>query len=158
MNLKTYGKKRSLRLKDFDYSQPFAYFVTICTYRKSSYFKEKEVALSVMNTIRELKSKLGYRIYCYCIMPDHLHLILNPAESNIALPKFIRMVKSKTAVQLLKESGISRLWQRSYYEHVLRKNENLAEAVNYVLLNPVRKGVVTDYREYQFCGIVDDIE
>lgn len=157
-NLKTFGKQRSLRLKEFDYSRPFAYFVTICASRKMPYFEDKETAQALLNILLELKSAQDYQLYCYCIMPNHIHLLLNPGTSGLALPKFVRMLKSKTAVLLLKQKKIIRLWQRSYFEHILRKSEDLVQTVDYILSNPVRKGLVEHYQDYEFCGIVDRLE
>ena len=44
------------------------------------------------------------------------------------------------------------LWQENYYEHILRKDEDTISVVKYILNNPVRKGLVEDYREYFYSG------
>jgi hypothetical protein len=46
----------------------------------------------------------------------------------------------------------AKLWQPSYYDHVLRREENLLETVKYIFNNPVRKKIVEHYKEYQLSG------
>ena len=158
LNYKTFRKQRSTRLKNFVYSKPFAYFITICTQERQPHFANPSIARVAMDTIREIGSNYGYKIYSFCVMPDHLHILVNPSDSGMSLPKFMQILKSKIAVLILKQTGINQLWQKSYYEHVLRKSEDLLETVNYILNNPVRKGLVEDYRGYAFCGVLDEFE
>lgn len=106
----------------------------------------------------ESMNRRNYRVYCYCFMPDHVHLLLNPKSSNVELSRFIQIFKSKSAVLALKQCGIRRLWQRSYYEHILRESESIIETAEYILQNPVRKGMVSDYKNYRFCGLIDHFE
>jgi len=50
------------------------------------------------------------------------------------------------------------LWQRYFYDHVLRNEEDLKNVALYVLENPVRKGMVENWQDYPYCGIVDKLE
>ena len=83
------------------------------------------------------------------LMPDHLHCV---AElKTIGLPKLMHSLKSFTAKRVnavLNRQGS--LWQDQYYEHAIRKDENLNEVVLYMLHNPVRAGLATDFHTYPF--------
>ena len=86
-------------------------------------------------------------------MPDHVHLILTPlidrAEAPvIPLPELMRAIKSSSAHFINRQSAVhSTIWQEESFDRVLRRSEKLDEKIAYVLGNPVRKGLVADWRE-----------
>jgi putative transposase len=92
----------------------------------------------------------GFGIYVYCFMPDHLHLLLLGQETS-SLPKFMKTFKQRSSY-ILKNTLGGVLWQRSYYDHVLRKEEVLRDVAMYVLNNPVRARLVDNYLDYPFSG------
>jgi len=90
-------------------------------------------------------------------MPDHLHLLL-VGEEKSSLDSFMKTFKQETSFAFKRAHGNS-LWQRSYYDHVLRKEETLEVVALYILNNPVRAGLVDDYRNYAFSGsLVFDVK
>jgi REP element-mobilizing transposase RayT len=83
-------------------------------------------------------------------MPDHLHILLVGDEKS-SLHKFMKTFKQESSLAF-RRAHAGPLWQRSYYDHVLRKEENLEEVALYILNNPVRKRLVDDYKGYAFAG------
>jgi putative transposase len=81
-------------------------------------------------------------------MPDHLHMLLNGTEIS-SLQRFMRMFKQESGFIFKNEYG-KNLWQRSYYDRVLRMDEMLDDVTWYIINNPVRKGLVNDYRTTHF--------
>ncbi len=149
-------KRKTPRLKDFDYSLPYVYFVTICAKNKNRFFTEKEFNKKILDCLVAEKNKTKVNVYVYCLMPDHLHLLISPANSGISISRFIGGFKSKTT-RLGWEKGIKKLWQERFYDHILRRNEDIEEIAQYILNNPVRKGMVESYEDYEFCGLLDEI-
>jgi len=143
-------RRSSPRLMSFDYTGPYAYFITCSTYQKRPYFKNKEIVDIVLPVLRRSGEQNDFGIYAYCFMPDHLHLLLL-GEKESSLHKFIRTFKPESSFAFTRAHA-SPLWQRSYYDHVLRKEEVLEEVALYILNNPVRKGLVDDYKSYAFAG------
>lgn len=84
-------------------------------------------------------------------MPDHLHLLIEGKDSNSDMKRFISSYKQYTGYHYKKKTGVS-LWQINFYEHVLRKEEETMNVANYIFSNPVRKGLVDDYRQYKLLG------
>jgi REP element-mobilizing transposase RayT len=82
-------------------------------------------------------------------MPDHLHLLIEGKEEDSDFRKFISMFKQKINYHFKNIEG-NPLWQKDYYEHVLRRDENTIQVIKYILDNPVRKGMVKDFRDYPF--------
>ena len=154
---KTFGKSRSLRLEGFDYSSPFVYFLTLCSLRGENVFTNSKLAEEIIDCLKTCKNKLGCELYVYCLMPDHLHILMSPRDSGISISDFIKSFKSLTTRIYWKFSDRGRLWQRGFYDHIVRKEEDLVEITKYILNNPVRKGLVEMDGEYPYSGRIDDL-
>ena len=143
-------RQSSPRLNGFDYSGCYAYSVTCCTNQKRPHFRQTEVVDETLRILAQVSGDHGFGIYAYCFMPDHLH-ILAVGEEWSSLPRFVRLFKQKSGFAFRRKCGLL-LWQRSYYDHVLRKEELLRDVALYILGNPVRKGLVEEYAMYPFSG------
>ncbi|MCX6154169.1 MAG: transposase [Candidatus Kapabacteria bacterium] len=159
--------RKSIRLKEFDYSQAGYYFVTICTYQREHLFGEivdgkiqlnefVEIVKEELLTSEEIRKEI--KIDYYSIMPNHIHAIIiidkhnNVASGNVgangrsplrmqpkSLSSFISGYKSvctKRINEIRNSPGIP-LWQRNYYEHVIRNEKELYEIRNYIEYNPL---------------------
>ncbi|MFQ5863546.1 MAG: transposase [Candidatus Brocadiales bacterium] len=154
---KTYGKRRSLRLKDFNYSQTRPYFVTLCT-KDGRHILHGRLAKNIVSCLKELRVSHDFKLYAYCVMPDHAHLLLSPGDSGLSLSKIVQMFKSITTRRCKADGAKNLLWQTYFYDHVVRKEENLDSVAKYILENPIRKGMVKDWQKYPFCGLVDGFD
>jgi len=139
------------RVKAFLYRGQFAYFITVCTSLKKRLFVSGESFKLVFEHLKLTSNEEGFGVYAYCFMPDHFHLLLVAEDKTADLNKFIKIFKQKSAFYYKKEFG-EKLWQPSFYDHVLRKRESLNKIAEYILYNPVRKKLVNDYKEYPYLG------
>ncbi len=79
-------------------------------------------------------------------MPDHVHALLVPHDgANIV--DFVQSVKSRSSHTFSARTG-GRLWQRGFYDHILRREEDVATVARYIVENPVRAGLVDDAAAY----------
>ena len=135
--------RKRIRLSDFDYTQKAAYFVTVCTADRKPYFRDVQGTLTPIGRLTEKSIRsipthyANVTLDIFCIMPDHVHLILifetNAAVSlSTVIGQFKRYV-SKHAELLL--------WQKSFYEHVIRNETDYQEKWQYIQNNPVRLDV-----------------
>ncbi len=145
-------RKRN-RLQHFDYEGSYAYFLTICCYDNGSCFTNKNTVFNILKSLNNISSETDFSIIAYCFMPDHLH-ILTSGDERINLIKFVKQFKQITGYNFKKDTG-KRLWQKSFYDHVVRKEEDLNSIAEYIFNNPVRKGLVEDYDDYPFLGPKD---
>jgi len=145
-----YPSRRRLRLKNFDYSKPFVYFVTICEKSETPAFLDDRLNRQLIECLLEKAHKFGMRIYSYCLMPDHFHCLVQPIAGQ-SVSDFIGEFKGKS-VKIFRDAGRQLKWQRSFYDHIVRQEEDLRELAEYILNNPVRRGMVTDYRHYEYSG------
>jgi len=88
------------------------------------------------------------------VMPDHVHLIFTPQvnlkEKEIySLAEIMDAIKGASAHKINKAIGRrGRVWQAESFDHVLRSSEGLDAKIEYVLENPVRNGLVKDWKRY----------
>jgi len=83
-------------------------------------------------------------------MPDHLHLLAEGLEGS-DLAELMKTFKQATAYDYRRRTGRP-LWQRSYYDHVLRGSDELQPAIEHILENPIRAGLVDNPGAYPFSG------
>ena len=135
--------RKKIRLQYWDYSHPGAYFVTLCTLGKKPLLSRiiltydyAEVVLTQFGTIAEKHLSRIPGIDQYVIMPNHIHLIVcldeNSTGRKLTLPQLIGSCKSCIS----RELGRS-IWQRSYYEHVIRNTQDYLTHVKYIEENPI---------------------
>ncbi len=151
-------RRKPNRLKDFEYTNPFIYFITICSYEKNKTFVNSDTVSEMLKHLEKSADKHNVQVLAYCFMPDHVHLLVgsNDAEGNLI--NFIKDFKQKTGYEFKKKHDVS-LWQKSFYDHILRKEESVIDLVRYIFNNPVRKGLVTEFKKYPFLGsMVVDID
>jgi len=148
---KTYGKRRSLRLRHFDYSTPHVYHLTWGTLARKPVLSHSVIVMPLVEEL-EREAKSGEMLlYVYCFMPDHVHVLLSPlGEQDVA--SFVQAYKSKTTWLYWKTGNHGRLWQHGFYDRILRQEEDIKQVGKYILENPVRKRLVDDFREYPFSG------
>ena len=89
-------------------------------------------------------------------MPDHLHLLLSP-YTGIDITEAIQRFKTFTTNLSWKFGCEGKLWQRSYYDHVIRKREELLEVCEYILANPVRKELVGKPGDWRYSAMPDNL-
>ena len=139
------------RLQYFEYIGIYTYFLTILTSGRQNYFKEPSTAEPLIRLLREISEKEYFSVIAYCFMPDHLHLLVTGLEEQSNLQNFVKLFKQKSGFWF-KQRTHQNLWHLSYYDHILRKVEAIKDVAMYILNNPVRKGIVTDFKEYRFSG------
>ena len=93
----------------------------------------------------------GYEIPVYLFMPDHIHLIIQGKNEKSDVIEVINMFKQRTGFWFYQNSKNIR-WQKDYYDHIIRNEKDIGNQVNYILYNPVRKGLVNYWKEYKYKG------
>ncbi len=89
-------------------------------------------------------------------MPDHIHLLLGAGNSERSLSEICNEFKS-ISNKIYWKYGIGRLWQRGFYDHIIRNEEDFFETFIYIRLNPVRKNFVEKWEDWEFTGTMDKL-
>ena len=151
-------KRKSPRLKDYDYATPNAvFFLTSRARLGRQVFKEPDFNFTCINYVKEERTRLSHAVYVYCLMPEHLHLLSSPLESGIPVTQYMGGLVSKITCLSWNYGYSGKLIQRSFYDHVIRKEEDLRRIAGYILNNPVRRGLVQRWEDYPYCGFIDPL-
>ena len=145
-----YTRRNSLRLSGFDYSTRRYYFVTFVTLRRLKVFNETQLAKATIDCLSQLRDKLHFKVYSYCLMPDHFHALLGLSDSERALAEICGAFKSLSTREYWRWHE-GKLWQRQYFDHIIRNETDLAETLQYIELNPAREGLL----DWPYVGHMD---
>jgi putative transposase len=134
----------------FDYRGGLTAHVTLVTRLRQPLFADDNVAQTCLQALTESVQRLDATLYAYCLMPDHLHLLigLNP---DATLKQFMHHFKTISSYRLKQLTGGSP-WQTSYYDRVLRREETIGEVQAYVWHNPVKEGLAETWDAYPYSG------
>jgi putative transposase len=143
--------KRRPRLTTFDYRGVHRYFLTLCTAKRHLWFANADIAEAVLSEIRNSATKHQFAILAYCFMPDHLHLLVEGLTEDADLTRFVKNSKQRSGYAH-KQRFDQALWQPSWFDRVLREEEQTHDVIRYILLNPVRAGLVVNIADYPLSG------
>jgi len=168
--------RRSIRLKGYDYTQPGAYFVTICTWQRACSFGEVVQGEMRLNKQGQIANREWMRLErrfstadfsAFVVMPNHMHGIvvmhadgrgagenhpdhgggrhpLRPYEGPRVIPgslaAIVRAYKASVTwrIHAMRGDEGSPVWQRNYYEHIVRDDEEYRRIIEYIQTNPLR--------------------
>ena len=148
----TYPERRAIRLKQPVYREPGrAFSVTIGTAPRRAVFVDIAFGLECVHLLRETCAKATAQGYAYCLMPDHVHLLIG-VGNRMDLTRIVGAWKSLCYQTRRRRGHERRFWQRSFYDHALRDDEDLRIAARYILENPVRAELVADFHDYPLSG------
>jgi len=144
--------RKRIRLQPEAYAQAGAVCsVTIAVEGRRPRFADAAAAAAAIQVLKQHASRTGVLVYAYCIMPDHVHLLLGPSET-CDLVQFVGQFKNLAQRAIWRQGVRGRIWQLSFWDRFLRSDEDLRQAVEYVLHNPVVAGLVEHWRDYPFAG------
>jgi REP element-mobilizing transposase RayT len=113
---------------------------------------ERPDAASIVSGALNYFDSERYRLWAYCVMPNHVHAVVQPFEGH-TLEAILHSWKSFTANKLnalLKRSG--GLWQHEYFDHLIRNPESLDHFIRYTLDNPIKAGL----KNWKWVGVNKD--
>lgn len=141
-------RKSSPRLSDFAYRGNYGYFVTIDTADRQRELVG-DFAETCVGNLLESAAKSSFEVMAYCLMPDHMHVLLHGTTADADLVRYVKLFKQITGFAFKRRIG-RKLWHRSFHDHVLRGEEDVDDIAAYIWHNPVRSGHVASAVEYAY--------
>ena len=151
-------KRKNTRLPEFDYNTPGVYFITVCTYNKKKILSrivgaihESPVVQLTENGkivdyyINNLEKRFGVGVDNYVIMPNHIHLMISvderairesPLRERSIISKVIGYLKMNVSRDMHKKGYYGEIWQRSFYDHIIRNDMDYQSIWQYIYGNP----------------------
>ena len=156
-------QRKRLRLKNFDYSMPGAYFITICTHNRkctlsrvvgaiheSPEMKLTDYGKIIDEIIQNIPARYKANIDTYVIMPNHIHLIIiitddeelraiheSPLRGRSIIPKVIGYIKMNASKEIHCQHGNTTIWQRGFHDHIIRDRRDYEKIAKYIYENPL---------------------
>ena len=149
--------RKNIRLKNFNYASGRYYFITICCYKQKSFFGKIQKEDMTLNSFGQIayqewlnmhEKRVNLKLDKFIIMPNHMHGIINSdamtGEASLALTNVLGNIiggyKSAVTKEINKRIGDinkTEVWQRSYWDRVIRNETELYEIRNYIKNNPL---------------------
>ena len=124
------------------------YFITTVTHEREPLFRDFARARLVVGELRRLNDCALVTSLACGVMPDHLHWLLALGHSH-SISSVAKMLKGRTATAINRGSARrGPVWQRAYYDHALRRDEDLASVARYIVANPLRADLVGKLGDY----------
>jgi putative transposase len=142
---------RPRRIPGYSYIGVQRYFITVCTHERRRHFIATDAVALVVNAFVRTAQEHAITIVVYCVMPDHMHLLVDGDNDGADLAAFMKLAKQRSGYRFRQRYGAA-LWQPGYYEHVLRDAEKTEEVVFYIIANPLRKQMVEHVLQYPYWG------
>ena len=156
-------QRKRLRLKNFDYSTPGAYFVTVCTHNRKctlsrvvgAIHESPEIQLTeygkiVDRLINTIPQQSLATIDRYVIMPNHIHLVImitdsdelraireSPLRGRSVISKIIGYIKMNASKEIHNRYGNEMVWQRGFHDHIIRNRNDYEKISKYIYENPI---------------------
>ncbi len=155
-----------MKLRHFD-DDGRTRFITFGTHKKVPLITNNENRKIIIDAISFMREKYGFRLIGYVLMPEHIHLVIIPAEGN-KVGRIIGEIKRESAVRILDKmiktksplldklkvtrNGVRKhaFWQRRCYDHNCRTPETVWKAIEYCHNNPIKRGLVNDASSWKW--------
>jgi putative transposase len=142
---------KNIRLPSENYVGKNCFFITLCCANRRKLFAAAKFCNWFLNILRRDAATHSFAVHAYCLMPDHVHLLLEGLEPSSDLLLFVKALKTKTSTPFERKTG-HLLWQKKFYDHILRRNDSPDAVAWYIWMNPVRAGFCGSPEEYPFLG------
>jgi REP element-mobilizing transposase RayT len=140
--------RKRLRLQDFDDSSNGGYFVTVCSHDRHPLFTG-DAKTDVENELSAIETRFsGATLDEFIVMPDHVHAILMFSNCGVTLSRIIQAFKSLCAARLSARGVAGPIWQRGYYDRIVRNEIELAALREYIHNNPLAEEIKTGEGAY----------
>jgi len=133
------------------------YFITAVTYERRPIFADDANIELLRATMRKAKKYHPFRMHAYALMPDHFHLLIYvPESTNIS--KLMQSIQWNFTRNHKAAHGVTtsvKLWQRGFWDHVIRDDNDFERHFDYIHYNPVKHGYVTLPADYAHTGFLE---
>ena len=126
--------------------------------QKQSVFAEPQDYEEYLHILTKCKKRYKFKLYCFCLMPNHVHLIIEVKEPR-KLSKIMKVLNlSYTLYFNSKYKKVGHLWQDRFKSRIVEKDAYLLECINYIETNPVRASLVSHINEYPWNSYIFRVE
>ena len=127
--------------------------ITACIRHGRPLFTDAITVSASLDALRLAATRFECSVPIYCFMPEHLHLILRGTSLGADTWAAMASFKQRSGFWIAAHHPQFD-WQKDYWDHVIRRDEDLRAQIRYIAENPVRRGLATRWEEYPFTGSI----
>jgi REP element-mobilizing transposase RayT len=127
------------------------YFITFCCVARRNVFANARNAEWLVDHLHRKSDSHHFAVHAFCLMPDHVHVLVHGLETTSSLLVFLKNLKQVTGCEYQKEFS-STLWEKKFYDYILRPKDSPERFAAYIWMNSVRKGLCTNPLQYPYSG------
>lgn len=130
-----------------------SYFFTVVTHKRQKIFSSEENIKLLRDAFKKTKARKPFEIEAIVILPDHLHCILKMPEDDYDFSGRWREIKkyvTKRICSVRNNRNEGNIWQRRFWEHQIRDDQDWCNHMDYIHFNPVKHGYVNAAEEWQW--------
>ena len=133
------------------------YFFTLVTFHRKKYFDTSERLDRLLIIIRQVQRSKPFDLIAYCLLTDHIHLLMTLPEGESNYSIRIREIKRLTTLWMRKElkGNDDRIWQDKFWEHTIRDEKDLQIHFDYIHYNPVKHGFMETFDGWKWSSFRD---
>jgi putative transposase len=127
-------------------------FLTSVTRNRNELFLEKQNRILLFQTIDSVKTDIPFELVAYVILPDHFHFLIQLSNENMNFSKILQYIKGRFTHNYKKDYVINdsvSLWQRKFWDHIIRNERDLQNHLDYIHWNPVKHGFINEPSEWE---------
>ena len=126
-------------------------FLTFCTHQRQRLFARADTVDQTRDSFLHAAISFHEAIVAYCFMPDHAHLLVEGLNDQADALGFVHQAKQKSGYAYSQKTD-GRSWQPSFYDRILRDDDDSIGVTRYIFENPIRAGLATSVRDYPHLG------
>jgi putative transposase len=124
------------------------YHLTTATHERARLFEDFSLARAAARALNERGVLRDTQLLAWVLMPDHVHALVQLGESD-GLDLLMNRIKAGMARAVKRQRPMLQpVWQRAYHDHLLRQEEDLRTVGRYIVMNPLRAGLVSRVSDY----------
>lgn len=139
------------------------YFFTVVTYRRRTFLCDEHLRYTLREAISKVRDQYPFQIDAWVLLPGHLHTIWTLPDGDAKFPLRWQLIKrhvTRQCGELLHQPGLmtdsktrhreSTIWQRRYWEHLIRNDADYERHMDYLHYNPVKHGLVKQVKDWPY--------
>ncbi len=125
------------------------YLVTTVTHQRKRLFKDFYTGRIVVDSLRQIEQVRRVESLAFVVMPDHLHWLFSLGDTY-TLSQVVGSLKRRSAFRINQRDNTTGrpVWQQSFHDHALRRDEDVIRVARYIIANPLRAGLVERIGDY----------
>jgi len=125
--------------------------------RKQNIFIEEKDYLNYLKRLRDYKDKYNIAVICYCLMPNHFHLLIRQ-DSDLPIYRFMHALHTSYSMYFNKKyNKVGHMFQNRFKQKEISKDEYFSKVTSYIHFNPAKDGLVDRIEDYQWSSYPDYI-